>query len=53
MQVNGWDLQFADNDDEEFSDLAKVVLKATASEITKDQLIEWFDLHKVAVDTED
>ena len=50
MQSNGWDLQFADNDEEEFSDLAKIVLKATASEITKDELMEWFDTHKIRIE---
>jgi death on curing protein len=50
MQSNGWDLQFADNDDEEFSDLAKIVIKATASEITKEELMGWFDSHKVRIE---
>jgi len=27
MQSNGWDLQFADNDEEEFSDLIMINLK--------------------------
>jgi death on curing protein len=49
MQSNGWDLQFADNDEEEFSDLAKIVIKATASEITKEELMEWFDSHKIRI----
>lgn len=50
MQINGWDLQFADNGEEEFSDLAQIVLKATASEITKEELMEWFDTHKIRVE---
>jgi death on curing protein len=50
MQSNGWDLQFADNDEEEFSDLAKIILKATASKITKEELMEWFDSHKVRIE---
>jgi death-on-curing family protein len=50
MQSNGWDLQFADNDEEEFSDLAKIVIKATASEITKEELMEWFESHKIRID---
>lgn len=50
MQSNGWDLQFADNGEEEYSDLAKIVLKATASEITKDELMEWFDTHKIRIE---
>lgn len=50
MQSNGRDLQFADNNEEEFSDLAKIILKATASEITKEELMEWFENHKVRAD---
>lgn len=50
MQSNGWDLKFADNDEEEFSELAKIVLKATASEITKDELMEWFETHKLRIE---
>jgi len=38
-----------ENDEEEFSDLAKIVIKATASEITKEELIEWFDSHKIRI----
>lgn len=49
MQSNGWDLQFADNDEEEFSDLAKIVIKATASEITREKLMEWFESHKISI----
>lgn len=47
MQINGWDLKFAENNDEEFTELAQIVLKATASEISKDELMEWFDSHKI------
>lgn len=50
MQSNGWDLQFADNDESEFSDLAKIVLKATASEVTKEELMEWFENHKIRIE---
>jgi death-on-curing protein len=49
MQSNGWDLKFADNEEEEFSDLTKIILKATASEISKEELMEWFDLHKTLI----
>jgi death-on-curing protein len=47
MQINGWDLQFAENEGEEFTELAKIIIKATASEITKEELMEWFENHKV------
>ena len=47
MQTNKWDLLFADNDDDVHSDLTKIIIKATSSEITKDELMDWFDLHKI------
>lgn len=47
MQTNGWDIQFANNSDEELSDFAQIVVKVTASEISKEDLMEWFDLHKI------
>jgi death-on-curing protein len=53
MNLNGWDLIYPENDENEFTELAKIINQATASEISKDQLIEWFDLHKVATDAED
>ena len=46
MNANGWDLIYPENDEEEFTELAKVINQATASEISKDQLIDWFELHK-------
>ncbi len=51
MQSNGWDLLFADNDESEFSDLAQVVIKATANEISKEQLMDWFDTHKILLES--
>lgn len=52
MQTNGWDLQFADNEGEEFTELAKIVIKATVSEISKEELMEWFEVHKVSYQDE-
>lgn len=46
MNANGWDLIYSENDEEEFTELAKVINQVTASEITKDKLIDWFELHK-------
>lgn len=54
MNANGLDLKYPENDEETFSELAEIVNKATANEISKDQLVEWFELHKVAfVDSEE
>lgn len=47
MNANGWDLKFSENPEDEFSDFAKIVLKATASEISKEDLMDWFDTHKI------
>ena len=44
--ANGWDLIYPENDEDEFTELAKIINQATASEITKDQLIDWFENHK-------
>jgi death-on-curing protein len=46
MNSNGWDLIYPENDEDEFTELAKTINQATASEITKDQLIDWFENHK-------
>ena len=53
MNVNGLDLMYPENDEDNFSELALVVNQVTASEITKDQLIFWFELHKISYQQED
>lgn len=46
MNSNGWDLVYPENDENELSGLAKIINKATASEISKDDLMDWFENHK-------
>lgn len=46
MNSNGWDLIYPENDEDEFTELSKIINQATAREITKDQLIGWFENHK-------
>jgi len=53
MNSNGLDLLYPENDEDSFSELADVVNKATASEISKDELIEWFERHKVPFQSSD
>lgn len=53
MNSNGWDLIYPENDENQFTELANIINKATASEISKDQLIEWFELHKVLLVSEE
>ncbi|MBI2606992.1 MAG: type II toxin-antitoxin system death-on-curing family toxin [Deltaproteobacteria bacterium] len=50
MNLNGWDLQYPENDETKFSELATVVNKATANEMSKDELIEWFEIHKTQIE---
>jgi len=52
MNANGWDLIYPENDEVEFTELAKIINQATASEITKDQLIDWFENHKIILEDE-
>lgn len=52
MNKNGWDLDFNDGDQTQFSDFAKIILKATASEISKEELMDWFDSHKTPYKTD-
>jgi death-on-curing protein len=51
MNVNGWDLSYPENDEQEFSELAKIIILVTSNEILKDELIEWFELHKIVLNT--
>lgn len=54
MNANGLDLNYPENDEEHFSELTEIVNKASASELTKLELVEWFELHKVAfIESED
>jgi phage antirepressor YoqD-like protein len=50
MNSNGWDLIYLENNEDEFTELAKIINQATASEITKDQLIDWFENHKIILE---
>lgn len=50
MNSNGWDLVYPENDENEFTELAKIINKATASEISKDDLMYWFENHKKLLD---
>ena len=46
MNLNGWDL-ITRKEDNGNTALANVIEKCAASEVGKDELIEWFDQHKV------
>lgn len=52
MNANGLDLLYPENGDDEFSELARIINKVTASEISKEELIEWFEIHKIILEDE-
>ncbi len=45
MEMNGWDLRYVVND--ERSDFADLILSVAASEISKGEVLDWFEAHKV------
>lgn len=47
MNLNGWDLNYPDEEENGNTALANTVEKCAASEVSKDELIDWFDQHKV------
>lgn len=47
MNSHGLDLQYPENDEESLSELALVVINTTASKMSKEELVEWFERHKV------
>lgn len=47
MNLNGWDLSYPDEEENGNTALANIIEKCAASEVSKDDLIEWFDDHKV------
>jgi len=49
MSLNGWGLKYPLNPKKNINDLARVIDQCAASEITKDQLMAWFESHKVTV----
>jgi death-on-curing protein len=47
MNLNDWDLNYANQEENGRTALANIIEKCAASEVSKDELIEWFDQHKV------
>lgn len=47
MNSNGLDLLYPERTDEQYSELAIIINRATASEISKNDLADWFELHQV------
>jgi death-on-curing protein len=47
LNVNGWDLQYPVDDLTQGNAFADIIEGCAASSVTKEQLMEWFDSHKV------
>ena len=49
MNANGWDLQYQEMENNGLSALANMIQKCAIHEIGKQELMDWFDLHKVNI----
>lgn len=47
LNLNGWDLQYPVDEDKNLNALAEAIESCAAGNFTKDQLIDWFDNHKI------
>lgn len=50
LKQNGWSLKYAINKTTDENALADIVDSCAAGKVTKDQLMEWFDLHKIKME---
>jgi len=51
LDVNSYSLCFLVNDINSIDEFATIIERCAASEITKEELMTWFDLHTVVVQT--
>jgi death-on-curing protein len=49
MNLNGWDIQYPESEDNGKSALANIIEKCAASEASKEEVIEWFEQHKIQI----
>ena len=47
MELNGWELSYPFEDSNGKTALANIIESCAASKVSKVELIEWFDQHKV------
>lgn len=50
LNANGWDLQYPQETPAGKSALGEIIEKCAAGEVTKEELMTWFDTHKVEKD---
>jgi len=47
MNENGWDLKYPEKEKNGKSGLGNIILKCASSEVDKDEVMEWFENHKI------
>lgn len=53
MNVHSWDLKYPFDESKDVNDLANIIEKAAASEVSKDQFKDWFEGHKITLSEAD
>ena len=47
MEMNGWELKYAIDEKTGRNDFAEIILKCASGKASKDEVIKWFEDHKV------
>ena len=50
LNENGWDLKYPIHKKKDYDALAEVILKCASSNLSKEELMDWFELHKVPLE---
>lgn len=50
MNLNGWDLSYLTKEKNGNSALASIILNCASGKIGKEELMNWFDKHKIKID---
>lgn len=51
MAMNGWDLQYVHDEKTGDNDFADIILKCASGRASKEQVMDWFENHKVKTDS--
>jgi prophage maintenance system killer protein len=51
LNENGWDLKYPIDLAKDHDALAEIIESCAAGKVTKEQLMDWFDLHKSLVES--
>ena len=50
LTMNGWDIQYVIDEKTDRNDFADMILKCASGLATKDEVIEWFENHKIRIE---